>query len=152
MKKYDLYGGVLWLFIAVFVSAMGIKFGLGTFGYPGAGFFPFLVGLILFVLSLGMLLWAIKEGRGKKANFTEWPFFKRKVFYVLAILFAYSFSLEYLGYILSSFFLMFYLFKVPGAQKWWFSIAFTTAMIAITYYFFGVLLQAQFPKGVLNIG
>jgi hypothetical protein len=152
MKKYDLYGGVLWLFIAVFVSAMGIRFGLGTFKYPGVGFFPFLVGIILFALSLRVLLVALKERRGKKANFSEWPFFKRKVFFILAILLAYSFSLEYLGYILGSFFLMIYLFKVAGVQKWFFSILASAVMVVITYYFFGVLLQAQFPKGLLNIG
>jgi len=152
MKKYDLYGGVLWLVIAVFVSAMGVRFGLGTLKYPGVGFFPFLVGLILFFLSLGIILVALKEKRGQKANYAEWPFFRRKVFIILAILFAYSFSLEYLGYILGSFFLMIYLFKVVGAQKWLFSIVTSAIMVAITYYFFGVLLQAQFPKGLLNIG
>jgi hypothetical protein len=47
---------------------------------------------------------------------------------------------------------MLYLFKVPGAQRWWFSMLVTVVVIALTYYFFGVLLQAQFPKGVLNIG
>jgi hypothetical protein len=28
----------------------------------------------------------------------------------------------------------------------------TVVTIALTYYVFGVLLQAQFPKGALNIG
>jgi hypothetical protein len=60
--------------------------------------------------------------------------------------------LEYLGYIVGSLLLMFYLFKVPGAQRWWFSTLVTVVTIALTYYVFGVLLQAQFPKGALNIG
>jgi hypothetical protein len=152
MKKYDLYGGIFWLVMAFFVSGMGLKFGLGTIGYPGPGFFPFLVGLILLGLSIGIILMAVKERRIKKAGFGEWPFFRRNVFFILAILFAYGLSLEYLGYVLGSLFLMVYLFKVPGQQKWWFSTVVTVAMVAMTYYFFGVLLQAQFPKGVFNIG
>ena len=151
MKKYDLYGGLFWLLIGRFVSGMGIKFGLGTFSYPGPGFFPFLVGLILSFLSLGILILTLKE-RARDAHFTEWPDCGRNVFVTLAILFAYSFSLEYLGYIVGSLLLMFYLFKVPGAQRWWFSTLVTVVTIALTYYVFGVLLQAQFPKGALNIG
>jgi len=151
MKKYDLYGGLFWLLIGLFVSGMGMKFGLGTFSYPGPGFFPLLVGLILSFLSLGILILAMKE-RTLDAHFTEWPDFARNVFITLAVLFAYSFSLEYLGYIIGSSLLMIYLFKVPGAQRWWFSTLVTLVTIALTYYFFGVLLQAQFPRGSLNIG
>jgi hypothetical protein len=151
MKKYDLYGGLFWLLIGLFVSGMGIRFGLGTFSYPGPGFFPFLVGLILSSLSLGILILAVKE-RSQDAHFTEWPEFGRNVFITLAVLFTYSFSLEYLGYIIGSILLMIYLFKVPGAQRWWFSTLVTVVTIALTYYVFGVLLQAQFPKGSLNIG
>ncbi len=152
MKKHDLYGGVFWLVIAAFVSGMGLKFGLGSIGYPGPGFFPFLVGLILLGLSVGILLMGLKERRAAEGNFAQWPFFRKNVFFILAILFAYAFSLEYVGYVVGSFFLLLYLFKVPGAQKWWFSTLMTVAMVAMTYYVFGVLLQAQFPKGVLNIG
>ena len=142
---------MLWLCMAIFVSGMGIKFGLGTPSYPGPGFFPFLVGLILLGLSIGILVLTLKE-KYRGVDFSEWPFFGKKVFFTLAILLAYSFSLESLGYLIGSFLLMVYLFKVPGAQKWWFSTLVTVVVIALTYYFFGVLLQAQFPKGVLNIG
>jgi hypothetical protein len=151
MKKYDLYGGFFWLFMAIFVSAMGVKFGLGSFSYPGPGFFPFLVGSILSFLSLIIIILAVKE-RSKDARFAEWPEFGRNVFLTLALLFAYSFSLEYLGYIVGSLLLMLYLFKAPGAQKWWFSTLVTVVTIVLTYYVFGILLQAQFPKGTFNIG
>ncbi len=151
MKEYDLYGGLFWLLMAIFVSVMGVKFGLGTLGYPGPGFFPFLVGLILFCFSFGIIIIAFKE-KAKGPGFTEWPFFGKKVFATLAILFAYSFSLEYLGFIIGSSLLMFYLFKVPGAQKWWLSATATVVTIALAYYFFVVLLKAQLPKGLLDMG
>ncbi len=151
MKKYDLYGGLFWLLMAIFVSGMGVKFGLGTLSYPGPGFFPFLVGLILLCFSFGMIIIAFKE-RSKGPEFKEWPSFGKGVFVTLAILFAYAFSLEYIGFIIGSFFLMFYFFKVPGARKWWFSTTATVVTIALTYYFFVVLLKAQLPKGLLEMG
>ncbi len=139
------------MLMAVFVSAMGIKFGLGTLRYPGPGFFPFLVGLILFFLSLAIISPALKQ-RKKDAHFAEWPHLSGRVFPTMAILFAYGCVLEYSGYILGSFLVMFYLFKVPGEQKWWFSTLVTAITVALTYYIFGVLLQAQFPKGIWDLG
>lgn len=151
MKKYDFYCGLFWLFVALFVSAMGLKFGLGTPGYPGPGFFPFLVGIILAGLSLAIII-LTERVKYKDTTFAKWPFFSKGVFFTLSILFAYSISLEFIGYILGSFFLMLYLFKVPGTQKWRLSLFLSVAMTALTYFFLGVLLQAQFPKGVFNLG
>ena len=151
MKKYDLYGSVLWLAMGVFVSAMGAKFGLGTPSYPGPGFFPFLVGLILVALGLGTLSIAAK-GRDKDPHFGAWPSFGKRMFLTVAVLLAFAFSLEFLGYVIGSLLLMFYLFKKPGGQSWTFSLLASSIMVGLTYYFFGVLLQAQFPKGILNLG
>ena len=79
MKKYDTYCGLFWLVMALFVSVTSlVKFGLGTFRYPGPGFFPFLVGLVLLFLSIGMIGTAMKE-RAKSLNFKEWPSFHKNV-------------------------------------------------------------------------
>ena len=121
MKKYDLYGGLFWLLIGLFVSGMGIKFSLGTFSYPGPGFFPFLVGLILSCLSLGILILALKE-RSQECTFYRMARFRQESLLYLG---RFSSLILFLWNIwaisLAPFLLMLYLFKVPGAQKWWFS-------------------------------
>lgn len=151
MKKYDTYCGLFWLVMALFVSVTSlVKFGLGTFRYPGPGFFPFLVGLVLLFLSIGMIGTAMKE-RAKSLNFKEWPSFHKNVSATLLVLFAYAFTLEPLGYVLGSFLLFIYLFKFPAGKRWWVSFVLSVLVVSITYYFFGVLLKTQFPKGILNI-
>jgi putative tricarboxylic transport membrane protein len=151
MKKFDIYCGVFWLVMALFVCTVSLlKFGLGNFRYPGPGFFPFLIGLILFFLSIGMIRMAIKE-RLKSLDFKQWPALHRNVAMTMLVLFAYAFSLETLGYAVGSFLLFVYLFRFPSGKRWWVSVLLSIVIVAITYYFFGVLLQTQFPKGVLNI-
>ena len=137
--------------MALFVCVISLlKLGLGSFGYPGPGFFPLLVGLLLFFLSIGMIGTALKE-KLKKPDFNQWPPLHKSVTITLLVLFAYAFSLEAIGYILGSFLLFVYLFRFPSGKRWWVSVALSIVVVAITYYFFGVLLQTQFPKGILNI-
>jgi hypothetical protein len=153
MKLYDLYGGLFWLLMAVFLGGIGLKFGLGTLNYPGPGFFPCIVSVILLGLSVSLITLARHEKRKRTdATFAQRPSFDRSVLFTLAILLLYAFALEVVGYILDSFALMLYLFKVPGQHRWGFSLLSSIVMVALIYYFFGVLLQAQFPKGIFNLG
>ena len=69
----------------------------------------------------------------------------------LLVLFAYAFTMELLGYALGSFLLFFYLFRFPAGKKGWVAVVLSVAVVTLNYIFFGILLKAQFPKGILNI-
>lgn len=149
MKKYDVYIGFFWMLIAIFVSTMSIKFGIGSLSYPGPGFFPFVVGSILFCFSFILVLLGFKDRND--ASFSKRQEFGTRAFITLTILLAYALSLEYLGFVLASCILIFYLFKIPGANKWMFSIIMTALTVASIYYLFKVLLKAQFPESIITI-
>lgn len=151
MKKYDIYCGLFLFVTAIFVIGASLKMGLGDVGSPKPGFFPFLVGFLLFFLSLGIIILAVKE-RPKNRTFKEWPSLSVSVLLTLAVLLVYAVSLEFLGYIVGSFFLFLYLFKVPAGKKWVFSILMAIVVVSLSYYIFGVLLKSQFPKGIFNFG
>ena len=151
MKQYDIYCGLLLLATAIFVIGASLKMGLGDVGSPKPGFFPFLVGFLLFFLSLGIIILALKE-RHKDPTFKEWSSLRVSVLLTLAVLIVYAISLEFLGYIVGSFFLFLYLFKVPAGKKWVVSIFMAIVVVSLSYYIFGVLLQAQFPKGIFHLG
>jgi len=151
MKQYDIYCGLLLLATAIFVIGASLKMGLGDVGSPKPGFFPFLVGFLLFFLSLGIIILALKE-RHKDPTFKEWSSLRVSVLLTLAVLIVYAISLEFLGYIVGSFFLFLYLFKVPAGKKWVVSIFMAMVVVSLSYYIFGVLLQAQFPKGIFHLG
>jgi putative tricarboxylic transport membrane protein len=151
MKQYDIYCGLFLLATAIFVIGASLKMGLGDVGSPKPGFFPFLVGFLLFFLSLGIIILALKE-RHKDPTFKERSPLRVSVLLTLAVLIVYAISLEFLGYIVGSSFLFLYLFKVPAEKKWVFSIFMAIVVVSLSYYIFGVLLQAQFPKGIFHLG
>jgi hypothetical protein len=152
MKKYDVYCGLFWLIMAIFVSGTSLlKLRLGSLKYPGPGFFPFLIGLLLLFLSLNIIIPAMKEWQ-RDHTFKEWPSFSIKTLTTLAILFIYAIFLEFTGFFIGSFLLLLYIFKVPAGRKWWVSILMTAIVTCLSYYLFGVILKAQLPKGTFNIG
>lgn len=151
MKKYDRLCGLFWLVLAIFVVWTSISIGLGNFSYPGPGFFPLLIGTILGILSIVILILARKE-KTKDLSYAQWPDFSKNVPTTMIALFVYAFLLEFLGYIVGSLLLMFFLYKVVSSNKWRSSITITLLVIFLTYVIFGVLLKSQFPKGMLGIG
>lgn len=146
MKKYDIYCGFLWLIIAAFVVIKAFQIGLGSLQYPGPGFFPLIVGIFLVSLSSILLLKIVKE-KIKLINFDNWPSFSIKIFITWGILIIYTIFLDMLGFIFCSLIVLFYLFKMPAHKSFLFSILVSIITVFASYYFFGVLLQAQLPKG-----
>lgn len=151
MKKYDIYGAILWAGMAIFIIATAPKIGLGIPRSPGPGLFPLMVGYILLFFSTLMIIIAIHNKKDSQ-DFNIWPHFRGTVFFNFSILIAYTFLLEHIGFIISSLLLLIYLFRISGKRKWWFSIGFAFLIVSTAYYFFGILLSAQFPKGFFGIG
>ena len=149
MKKYDIYGGIFWAGLAIYMIATAIwSLGLGNPDAPGPGFFPLVVGFVLLIFGVLAVITATQD-RKRSADFNRWPAISRNVIINVGVLLGYSLVLEYLGFILSSLLLLFYLFLFPGKRKWLFSLLFTIGVVSLSYYFFGVLLQAQFPEGII---
>jgi putative tricarboxylic transport membrane protein len=149
MKRYDIYCALFWILLALFEVCLSMKLSPGTLKYPGPGFFPIIIGAFLLFFSLLLI---IMVARGEKpSDYYTIPPFPGKVWLICALMFGYSFLLEYLGYIISTALLLFYLFKYPASKKWGPALLMSAVVVILTYYFFGVLLDAQFPKGILKI-
>jgi hypothetical protein len=150
MKKYDIYCALFWILLAIFEGSLSMKLSLGTLKYPGPGFFPIIIGAFLLFFSVLLIIIAARGER--TSSYNKIPPFPGKVWLICALMFAYSFLLEYLGYIVSTALLLFYLFKYPASKKWGEALLMSVTVVILTYYFFGVLLEAQFPKGIFKIG
>lgn len=146
MKAHDQGSSLFWLGISIYASIESLRLGIGTARNPGMGFMPFIVSLILGILSLVLFT---------KATFTQEqssrsPFagsFWKRVLFVIAVLAAYSSLMPIAGYLISTFFLMILLFYVIGKLRWWVIIASSFLATFGTYMIFSVLLNLQFPKG-----
>jgi putative tricarboxylic transport membrane protein len=124
--------------------------GLGRFNNPDSGLTSFLLGLILVLLSLYGLIISVFKKAGdigppkEKRKHTSY----RKIALVLVALLMYSFILEKLGFVITTWIFLFLLFRSMG-NRWITTLIGSTFTVLATYFvftFFGV----RFPPGVFR--
>ena len=138
---------IFWFILGLILVEESFRLNLGKLHQPDSGFFPFLASSLLVVLSLILLIQS-------SSNKSEQKKAKENIRYgniigCLTSLYVYSWLLEWLGFIPSTFFFIIFLIKFIGKKRWLVAI-FAASLTAITsYIFFGVWLQAPLPKGFL---
>lgn len=138
--------------IGIGVCYGGYDLGLGSLHDPGGGFIFFWVGVITIGLSFGVLILSIRKKtvRGEmKAIWTEISW--KKTTPVLAALFIYAYLFTPLGFILSTIFLLIFLFKAVEPQKWSWAIFGAIVSTLAAYGLFRLWLNCQLPQGFLGI-
>ena len=145
MVKRAYFEGVVWLFLGVFIGIKAIRMDLGSFTTPGPGFMPFIVALALFSLSVILLVQTVVS---RTEEVEQKPGFRISAFYIPCYVVAYVLLFRKVGYLVSTFLLMIFVFKSMGIEKWvWAAI---TALIAtvLSYIFFGLILKLNLPAGI----
>ncbi len=152
MKKYQIIPTLFWMGLSLFVMAFSVRLGLRGFHNPGPGLAPFVLGLLLLLVSLYVLITSLlKRGRGNKApeeqqSRTNYG----KISLVLVALFAYAFLLERIGFLITTWIFLFLLFRSMG-NRWITTLVASTSTVLATYFvftFFGV----RFPPGIFGLG
>ena len=154
MEAHYRIGSLFWLIIGVYTVISAYRLGLGRFREPGPGFIFFLAALLLIFLStidLGMnLIGKSKTGKDKKDE-PIWSGVRwQKVLLVLAGLSLYTYVLNFLGFLLSTFLLMIFLFKLVEPTRWWISILASFITILFSHGIFQLWLKVPFPSGILG--
>ena len=151
MKTYDQISSLFWLTLSIFVCVESIRLGIGTLRHPDMGFMAFGVSVLLGILSLTLFFQAIFKKEQAKIE----PFFSgklwRRVFFVLIAILIYSNVMPVLGYLISTFLLMSFLFWIVKGQRWWGVLLLSFLTTLITYYVFSVWLMCQFPEGLFGL-
>jgi putative tricarboxylic transport membrane protein len=142
---------LFWLGLGVVVIVFSYHLGLGGFNNPGAGLMPFLLGILLILFSLIIFIISfIKKAEGddiKKVEQTRTGY--NKIALVLLGLFLYSFILERIGFVITTWRFLFFLFRSMG-NKWTTTFFASTLTVFATYFvftFFGV----RFPAGIFKL-
>jgi putative tricarboxylic transport membrane protein len=153
MKKTDQWGGVVLLIISVFICWGSIQMPYGSIHYPGAGFFPLWLGVILGAMSAGLILKATKQKQGAKMirDLLAEKIYWRKALFVLIALIAYAYLLDLLGFLIVTFLFMAFLFWFIEPQPWKSIIGWALVGCVGSYLIFEVWLKLRLPKGFLGI-
>jgi putative tricarboxylic transport membrane protein len=150
MTRYDRYTSLIWGALGLYIAFEGWRLQLGTVQQPKSGFIVFWAGMILFGLSMILFLRAVltktKEETKPLWKGRNWP----KGVKVMAALFVYALVFRLAGFLISSFFLLLFLLKGLEPQRWWVAIVISVVTISLCYLVFVVLLESQFPAGLLE--
>jgi hypothetical protein len=151
VKSKDFFSSFFWLLMGIGVSYGGYDLGLGTAGSPGSGYIFFWIGIIMAGLSILVLVQAVRLGPKAGAMKALWSGIRwPQLISVLLSLFLYGLFFNFLGFILSSFLLLLFLFKAVEPQKW--SVALLGAVLSalVAYLVFQVWLGSTFPAGLME--
>jgi putative tricarboxylic transport membrane protein len=148
MEHRDRISSLIFLVFSVLtcVGSYRLPVGIGSWHDPGPGFFPFWAGVIMGILSFAAY-WRALRTKGEDIG----PWYSRekwkKVLLIMAIISAYALVLETLGFVFSTFLLLFTLFKLTENQGWRLSVGGSLVVAAVSFVVFDRWLRLQLPKG-----
>jgi putative tricarboxylic transport membrane protein len=150
VKKYDQISSLIWLLFALYICIESLRLPLGSMREPGAGFLPLGSGLCLGVLSA--IVYFQARFRKKEDVRRSWYSKERwkSLLIILAVLFAYSLLLEFLGFLVSTFILLLMLFRLAQPRRWVVAVGGSALASILSYMVFEVWLKTQLPKGILG--
>jgi putative tricarboxylic transport membrane protein len=148
-KEWVLVLGMFLIGVIFVIEAL--RLGLGSVHRPGPGFLPFYGGLLLSIISFFSLIksfFTAPKGSGKERVFAGSIL---KVVAIVVSLIIYILIIPWLGYLLSTFMLLLFLFKAGGFRKWAFILAAAFLSVCMSYLLFSYWLGMRFPKGFLGL-
>jgi putative tricarboxylic transport membrane protein len=131
-----------------FVIYESTKLALGSLRAPGPGLFPFLAGCFVTVISVIVLgLFSLRKAQPRRE---EWDGINwRKIALCFAALFAYSITLDSLGYLLGTFLLSAFLFLLMEKRGLLLILGVSGSISLGFYFLFKHMLFIQLPKGII---
>jgi putative tricarboxylic transport membrane protein len=154
MKTHERAGIIFWLIIAAYVAIHSYRLGIGHLHQPGPGFIFFLTALLLIILSvieLARTFMGNAKSEKEKKEPSIWMGVRgQKILLILCGIAAYIYFFNVLGFLLSTFLLMVFLFKAVEPTKWWIAISSSLITTIFSYGIFQFWLGVPFPKGFLG--
>lgn len=142
-------------FVALGVGylAKSLELPMGSAARPGAGLYPFLVGITLVVLSVSFLMHSLRAKETQPDR--EEPFPKGKdrqrVVVVASTLFFFVLFLNTFGYLICSIALMGAILRLLGLRSWGKVVFISIVTAAISYYLFFSILGVPLPRGIFSL-
>jgi hypothetical protein len=152
IKQIRKVEGSFWIGMGVLICLLAWKSKIGFFREPGPGFVAFISGIFVsmigLVMGLSELLSKISLRSSTDLNQTfsiaSWP----RLIYTMVLLLSYALLLNTLGYILTTFLVMWGLFYDREKSRWVSSGLASLISVGVTYLVFQVWLRCQFPRGI----
>jgi hypothetical protein len=146
LPSKDLISSLFWTASGGAIILASLRLPLGAPQNPGPGFLPFLVGVLMLVLSVALLIRSARSREEKKTGPAA-SSKKLKLVATTAALFLFAFAFPHLGFLITTIPLMIFLPRVIGELNWKVSLAIGFLTSLAMYALFKVWLKVQFPVG-----
>jgi putative tricarboxylic transport membrane protein len=151
-EKIDLFCSLFWLSVGGLISYGAVRLGLGSIRDPGPGLIPLLIGSFLELLALILLARSLsskvrKETVAETILGENW---KKRGAVVISLL-AYSILLSVLGFLISTFLLLSFLFNISGTKGWYVRVIGAAVLVVACFFVFRVWLGCPLPLGILQM-
>jgi putative tricarboxylic transport membrane protein len=145
-------GSIIFFLVGFYGLIFGIQIPVGKWNEPGPGIFPLFLSILLCAFGI---LWFILGKDKEKAKIPWASFIKQiintvrtpaKIVLVTAVLIL---VLNWLGYLIASVIFLLAVYLWISRYNIWISLGFSLVVGGGSWYFFGKLLSAQLPQGIL---
>jgi len=145
--RSDRISSVFLMGFGIFFCYQSLRLGLGHVRDPGPGSIPFLSGAVLVGLSLCIFIRSIAKDQRSAGIGEGW----QKGLWVVGSLLAYTFVLETLGFLVTTFLFLMLTLTSDKPRKLLSALLVAFLTVAISYLVFSLWLKVQLPKGILGI-
>ncbi len=150
-KHRDLTSSLVLLGIGLMFCIGSVKYGDVRARIPSAGFFPFVGGTIMMLLSAIHLLSHVRgKGDGGKDNFFPEKYSWKRILLSITTLLAYGVFLNVFGFFLVTFLFMIVSLRFIEPLKWKIVFALSLLTSIFFYILFEVWLKVQLPHGIFE--
>jgi putative tricarboxylic transport membrane protein len=147
-RTRDKQSSLIWLGVAIFVCVGSVRISLGNLHNPGPGFFTFIAGAILGVLSFAVFWQSVKGGKSEETK-PLWPNPQRtlKMTWATIALILYTVGMNFIGFLFATILFLAFLLKGVDPQRW--AIVGTVSILgaAVAFGVFQYWLNVQLPTG-----
>jgi drug/metabolite transporter (DMT)-like permease len=151
MKRLNQTTSFFLIGFSVLILISSLKVGIGNLQAPGAGLMGFLASVLLFVLSsVNFVGESLKSVLEKKEGRFSWESLSKQ-FIITVALCGYAFFLDTLGFLLSSFVLMWIMFLIDNPRKWFHHMVVAFLVTNVSYLILYKLLRVLLPAGIFRI-
>jgi hypothetical protein len=155
-RVHDRIISLAWLATGLAICVSSIRISLGRLPEPGPGFFSFLSGAILSVLSFALFWGTLNSRSGKDETSTLsaplWPDRRRarKMMYVLIALVLYTVGMDYIGFAGSTLLFLGFVLRIVDPQPWRTVVTCSILGSAGSWFIFKYWLDIRLPGGFIG--
>jgi putative tricarboxylic transport membrane protein len=151
LKKTTLIINIIWLLFSMAVCLESWRLDAGSLHSPGPGFLPFIAGLLLGILAVIAFIQGLKKKDFREKEALSFGTYLIKVGLLTGVLVVYIFFLNILGFLVGTFLLLLFLFRIVEPLGWRTVIVASLITLGAVYLLFDVFLGTQLPRGILGL-